>query len=152
MKRIVSFFLVFFLTFLLFSGCKSNNAIVQPLNLKSGDIVKITVSMKDSGEIKSMALSVDFDQDDFELLEGQWLNHQAILSDFNLDTKDAAIAFEEGTKYNGEIFSFFLQAKRDVIASTNDINVIPILKNEERDIPCNGIGLAINRVVDGIAS
>ena len=151
MKRIISFFLVVSLALLLLSGCKSDNEIAQSLDLKSGDVVEVTVTMKDSGKIKSMALSVNYNQDDFELLDGQWLNHQAILSDFNLDTKDAAIAFEDGIKYFGEIFSFRLQAKHDFTASTDEISVIPVLKNEERDISCSGIGLAMEKVLDGMA-
>ena len=85
MKRIISFFLVVSLALLLLSGCKSDNEIAQSLDLNSGDVIEVTVTMKDSGKIKSMALSVNYNQDDFELLDGQWLNHQAILSDFNLE-------------------------------------------------------------------
>lgn len=124
------------------TGLTSESAVVT--TVKSGDIFTVKVNMDDSGLIKAMALSLQFNEDDFELVDGQWLNHKAEISDFNLENRDAAIAFMEARNYYGEIFEFRLKAKKDVSVNLDDIRVNPILKNGVDDVACKGIILSID--------
>lgn len=109
---------------------------------KKDDILTVKVSMDDSGLIKSMALSIKFDENSFELLDGKWINHNAVLSDFNKENMDAVISFADEENFYGEIFEFRLRVKKDMTFSLDDIRVNPILKNGVDDIVCKGIVLA----------
>ena len=110
---------------------------------KKDDVVTIRVSMSDSGSFKAMALSLEFDKDTFELVDGEWINHKAVLADFNKENLDAAIAFAEAETFCGEIFEFSLKLKKDVKFTLDDIHVNPVLKNGIEDIVCKGIILNI---------
>lgn len=140
MKRI-SVLLLLFTVLLLFSGCGKSESAKDKFSVKENETFFVTVSMEDSGEIKSMALSLFFDDNAFELVNGEWLSHNAVIADFNLQNKDAAIAFEENTNYCGEIFRFSLKAKKDLIIIDDMIMVESVLKNEQETLECNGITL-----------
>lgn len=127
---------------LLFSGCSKSEYTSTPIDVKKGEVLSVRVSMEDSGAIKSMALSLYFDDDAFELVDGEWLNQQAIIADFNIENKDAAIAFKQDTNYSGEIFEFSLKAKKDITVIDDVIAVETVLKNEQLTIECKGINLS----------
>ena len=151
MKKVTFFLLVFWLILFQFSGCRENEKTLQSLELEMGNVVLVTVVMEDSGSIKSMALSVKYNQEDYELLDGQWLNHQGVIADFNLENQDAAIVFKDETNYYGEIFEFRLRAKHNLVASVDDISIVPVLQNEGEMISCNGITLAMQKVSNNLA-
>ena len=144
MKK-VSILLALLSVLLVFSGCGKSKMAEQNFIVKAEETFFVTVSMKESGEIKSMALSVYLDNNAFELLEGEWLNHNAVIADFNKEAKDAAIAFEKGTDYCGEIFRFSVKAKKDLTIIDDMIIVEPVLKNEQVTVECNGIELAYSK-------
>lgn len=88
-----------------------------------------------------MALSIFFDDDAFLVVDGTWLNHNGEIADFNKETKDAAIAFKDEVNFSGEIFSFTLKAKKDLVIIKDVIMVEAVLKNENEDVECKGISL-----------
>lgn len=140
-----SILLVLFAVLLVFSGCGKSNPSDGRITVEADETFFVTVSMKDSGNIKSMALSVYLDDSAFELLEGEWLNQDAVIADFNKENKDAAIAFEKDTVYCGEIFRFSVKAKKDLTIIDDMIIVEPILKNEQVTFECKGIELAYSK-------
>lgn len=144
MNRKISFILVLVTVFLMLSGCKEEAA-SDKFSVVSGDEIIVTVSMEDSGAIKSMALSLYFDDNAFELLEGAWLNHNAEIADFNKENKDAAIAFLEENCYSGEIFEFSVKAKKDITIIKDVFMAEPVLKNEQETIECKGITLSYEK-------
>lgn len=111
--------------------------------VKKDQIFTVRVSMDDSGPIKSMALSFDFSDEDFELIDGQWINHKAILADFNIENRDAAIAFVEAENYFGEIFEFRMKAKKDIEVNFDSIRINPILKNNSDNVNCKGVVITV---------
>ena len=123
----------------------NNNQVTEAVDLKAGDSLVVTVTMADSGVIKSMALSFSFDDSAFEIVDGDWLNQHAIIADFNIENKDAAIAFKEDTNYCGEIFEVELTAKKDITVVDNIITVDPVLKNEQLDVECKGLTLSYEK-------
>ena len=114
----------------------------EAVELKTGESILVTVSMEDSGAIKSMALSFSFDDDALEVVAGDWLSKKAVISDFNIENKDAVIAFINDTNLSGEIFELELKAKQDISVSDDMITVKPVLKNEQLSIECKGIELS----------
>ena len=124
---------------LVISGCGKTKMDTDLFKVSTGDTFTVNVSMENSGEIKSMALSLFFDENAFDLIDGKWLNHDAVIADFNKENLDAAIAFKEGTEYYGEIFEFTVKAKRDLTIIDDMFIVEPILKNEQIVLDCKGI-------------
>lgn len=144
MKKI-SILLVLLSVLLVFLGCGKSKPSDKKFTVEADETFFVTVSMKESGEIKSMALSVYFDNNAFELLEGEWLNHNAVIADFNKKAKDAAIAFEKDTDYCGEIFRFSVKAKKDLTIIDDMIIVESVLRNDQVTVECNGIELAYSK-------
>ena len=144
MKK-VSILLILLTVLLIFSGCGKSKQSYEKFTVSADETFFVTVSMKDSGKIKSMALSIYLDDSAFELLEGEWLNQNAVIADFNKENKDAAIAFEKDTVYCGEIFRFSIKAKKELTIIDDMIIVEPVLKNEQVTIECKGIELAYSK-------
>lgn len=144
MKK-VSILIVLFSVLLVLSGCYYPKDADVKFMVEAEETFFVTVSMEDSGAIKSMALSVYFDDDAFEVIAGEWLNHDAVIADFNIEAKDAAIAFEKNSNYCGEIFRFSVRAKKELTIIDDMIIVEPVLKNEQVTIECKGIELAYSR-------
>lgn len=142
MKKYISTILAIALLFSVFTGCGKTNDENKPFDVKAGDVFTVRVSMEDSGLIKSMALTIYSDDETFEILDGKWLNHQAVIADFNRENKDAAIAFKDDTNYHGEIFEFTVKAKKDITVIDEVFSVEPVLKNEQNKLQCNGISLS----------
>lgn len=140
MKRI-SIVFVLISVLLVLSACGKSEFEKERFTVKAGETFSVTVSMADSGAIKSMALSLYFDDNAFELINGKWLNQNAVIADFNMQTKDAAIAFEDDIDYCGEIFKFSLRAKENLVIIDDMIIVEPVLKNEQVTLECEGIDL-----------
>ncbi len=141
MRKSISVLLIAISLIFVFSGCKKVNCAPDndTFNVKSGDTFLVKVSMEDSGKIKSMALTFYTDNDAFEVIGGCWLNHQAVIADFNKENKDAVIAFKEEVNYYGEIFELEVKAKKDLTIIDGMFDVDTVLKNEQEDVACNGV-------------
>ena len=100
---------------MIFSACNPTKGGTDNFSVKNGESFTVTVNLTDSGAIKSMALSIFFDDDAFLVVDGTWLNHNGEIADFNKETKDAAIAFKDEVNFSGEIFSFTLKAKKTLL-------------------------------------
>ena len=129
----------------MFSGCGKTQPENGKFEVKSDETFTVNVKMEDSGNIKSMALSLYLDDDAFEVVDGEWLNHKAVIADFNKTNKDAAIAFKEDTNYCGEIFKFTMKAKKDLTIIDDMIIVEAVLKNGEETLECKGIELSYTK-------
>lgn len=145
MKKIISVLLIAISLILVFSGCKKTQTASESFEVKSGDTFFVKVSMEDSGLIKSMALTFYSDDSAFEIIDGKWLNHQAVISDFNKENKDAAIAFKEENNYCGEIFELEVQAKKDLTIIEGMFDVDAVLKNGQETVACKGITISYNK-------
>lgn len=144
-KKAIVLLLTLAMILLNFSGCVKENHWCDSIEVKSGEMFSVKVSMEESGTIKSMALDLDFSDEDFELVSGNWKSENAIISDFNKVNKDAAIAFQDDTDFHGDIFELSLTAKRDIVVGVGSITVKAVLKNEQREIECKGISLAYSK-------
>ncbi len=134
--------------FLVVFGLIKNAQKEEKFEVKSGETFTVKVSMADSGPLKSMALSLYFDENAFELVEGKWLNQNAEIADFNLENKDAAIAFSKETTYCGEIFEFSVKSKSDMVIMDDMFIVEPVLKNGQRFLECKGITVSFEKEKD----
>lgn len=134
--------------FLVVFGLIKNAQKEDKFEVKSGETFTVKVSMADSGPLKSMALSLYFDENAFELVEGKWLNQNAEIADFNLENKDAAIAFSKETTYFGEIFEFSVKSKSDMVIMDDMFIVEPVLKNGQRFLECKGITVSFEKEKD----
>lgn len=141
MKKKISVVLVILTVIMIFSACNPTKGGTDDFSVKNGESFTVTVKLTDSGAIKSMALSIFFDDDAFLVVDGTWLNHNGEIADFNKETKDAAIAFKDEVNFSGEIFSFTLKAKKDLVIIKDVIMVEAVLKNENEDVECKGISL-----------
>ena len=126
-------------------GCSKTEESTDAFQVKTGETFSVTVAMENSGAVKSMALTLYFDENAFELVDGAWLAENGIIADFNRETKDAAIAFEEETELQGEVFEFQLTAKKDLTIIDDIIVVEPILKNGRDSIVCKGLTLLYSK-------
>ncbi len=145
MNKKVSVILVLITVLMIFSGCKKSESTADKFEVKSGDVFLVKVSTAESGAIKSMALTLYFDDNAFELIDGEWLGHDAVIADFNKENKDAAIAFGEDTNYFGEVFEFSVKAKKDLIIIDDMFIAEAVLKNEQETIECKGITLSYTK-------
>ena len=127
------------------SGCVKSQPDNGRFEVKRDEVFSVSVTMADSGNIKSMALSLYLDDNAFEIVDGQWLNQNAVIADFNKSNKDAAIAFEEEINYCGEIFRFNVKAKKDLTIIDDMIIVEAVLKNEQETLECKGIDLSYTK-------
>lgn len=134
--------------FLVVFGLIKNAQKEENFEVKSGETFTVKVSMADSGPLKSMALSLYFDENAFELVEGKWLNQNAEIADFNLENKDAAIAFSKETSYCGEIFEFSVKSKSGMVIMDDMFIVEPVLKNGQRFLECKGITVSFEKEKD----
>lgn len=139
MKKYLSVILAAILFVSIFSSCRKSDGIETPFDVKAEEVFTVRVSMEDSGSFNSMALTIYSDDGAFDIIDGKWLNQQAVIADFNKENKDAAIAFKEETNYCGEIFEFTVKAKKDLTIIDNMFEVEPIIKNEQGKINCEGI-------------
>lgn len=142
MKKSISVILIVLSLIFVFSGCKKAQQISESFEVKSGDTFFVKVSMEDSGLVKSMALTVYSDDEAFEIIDGKWMNHSAVIADFNKENKDAVIAFKEAENYCGEIFEFEVKAKKDLTIIDGMFDVDMVLKNEQETVNCKGITLS----------
>lgn len=134
--------------FLVLFGCIKNAQREEKFEVKSGETFTVKVSLADSGPLKSMAISLFFDESEFELIEGEWLNQKAVIADFNMENKDAAIAFSKETTYCGEIFEFSVKSKNDMVIINDMFIVEPVLKNGQQFLECKGITVSFEKEKD----
>lgn len=142
MKRKISVLLLLLVLTMTFFGCGKDSGKSDSLTVKKDEEFTVNVTMEDSGSIKSMALVFYWDDNAFEIIEGQWLNHNGIIADFNKENKDAAIAFNEETNFCGEIFELKFKAKRDMIIIDGMFDADTVLKNKQETIKCHGISFS----------
>lgn len=97
--------------------------------VKRGETVTVTVSLKDVAAFKSMSISPVYDKTIFSLESGEWLLTGATLSDFNKTKETAAIAFSEAAVRNQNVFKYVLKAKEDAAVGNTNASVSVVIKN-----------------------
>lgn len=103
--------------------CSSANEV------KRGETITVTVSLKDVAAFKSMSISPVYDKTIFSLESGEWLLTGATLSDFNKTKETAAIAFSEAAVRNQNVFKYVLKAKEDAAVGNTNASVSVVIKN-----------------------
>ena len=101
-----------------------------------GDTVTVTVSLSNCAKLKSMALTPVYDSDVFELVSGEWLLTDAMLSNFDTKKGNAAIAYSAEKDANGDIFKFTLKVKDTAPFGETSLKVNPVVKNGSVSIEC----------------
>ena len=101
-----------------------------------GNTVTVTVSLSNCAKLKSMALTPVYDSDVFELVSGEWLLTDAMLSNFDTKKGNAAIAYSAEKDANGDIFKFSLKVKDTAPFGETSLKVNPVVKNGSVSIEC----------------
>lgn len=142
MKRKISVLLLLLVLTMTFFACGKDTGKSDYLKVKKDEEFTVSITMEDSGAIKSMALVFYWDDDAFEIIEGHWLNHSGIIADFNKENKDAAIAFNDETNFCGDIFELKFKTKKDMIIIDGMFDADAVLKNKQETIKCRGISFS----------
>jgi len=74
-----------------------------------GEVVTVSVSLRNGAGIAGIAVAPIYDKEVFELVGGSW-SLVGSVSDFNLQTGDGVIAFSGSREINGVFFTFDLRA------------------------------------------
>ena len=101
-----------------------------------GNTVTVTVSLSNCAKLKSMALTPVYDSNVFELVSGEWLLTDAMLSSFDTKKGNAAIAYSAEKDANGDIFKFTLKVKDTAPFGETSLKVNPVVKNGSVSIEC----------------
>lgn len=101
-----------------------------------GDTVTVTVSLSNCAKLKSMSLTPIYDSNVFELVSGEWLLTDAMLSNFDTKKGNAAIAYSAEKDANGDIFKFTLKVKDTAPFGETSLKVNPVVKNGSVSIEC----------------
>ena len=82
-------------------------AVVESLTAKSGENVTVSVTLENTPEIKSMAVSgVTFDLDNLALLGGEWKADGAVIANWNENTGKGVVTLSSAIDLNGkEVFT-----------------------------------------------
>ena len=111
--------------------------------VKIGETVTITVTLADTQKVKSLAITPEYDETAFELVSGEWLIKDALLSDFN--GTDAVAVYAEDTHCNTDLFKFVLRVKSVPVFADAKISVKTKFQNGDfsGDIEHNIIGCSV---------
>lgn len=101
-----------------------------------GDTVTVTVSLSNCAKLKSMALTPSYDSNVFELVSGEWLLKDAVLSNFDTEEGHAAIAYSAEKDANGDIFKFILKVKDTAPFGKTSLKANPVVENGSVSIEC----------------
>lgn len=107
---------------------------ISDTEIKLGETVTITISISGYEPIRSGALSIQFNQDVLEVVDGEWLVKNALLANFDKEKLKAAFACNNAQDISGDIFSLTLRAKSDAL-SAGDMNIQfePQLRNADSE-------------------
>lgn len=107
---------------------------ISDTEIKLGETVTITISISGYEPIRSGALSIQFNQDVLEVVDGEWLVKNALLANFDKEKLKAAFACNNAQDIRGDIFSLTLRAKSDAL-SAGDMNIQfePQLRNADSE-------------------
>lgn len=96
----------------IFASDHASAYVYSKSNAQVGEEVTFTVDVNNGDNIKAMMITPDYNKNAFELVDGEWLVKNSLLSDFSLDTGDGVIAFDGGVSVNQSVFSFTLRVKK----------------------------------------
>ena len=86
--------------------------VIESAVARAGDTVKVTYVLKNSCELKSIALfNLTYNSDALELVSGEWKVTDTVLQNWNSTTTNGAVAFDENSKVDGEIFAATFKVK-----------------------------------------
>lgn len=86
--------------------------VIESVVARAGDTVKVTYVLKNSCELKSIALfNLTYNSDALELVSGEWKVTDTVLQNWNSTTTNGAVAFDENSKVDGEIFAATFKVK-----------------------------------------
>lgn len=122
--------------------------------LRVGETITLTVSVNGANAAKSVGIAVNYNRNSLEIVSGEWLLSDAVMSAFDPGTAKAVLAYGQTTDMNGDMFVVTLRAKnptktaeainvevdmRDgteaVYSGTADANVIITAMDTEKTVP-----------------
>ena len=125
-----------------------NNDMVLPDDLNSevtvnisdvtgrpGETVTVYVSLDTETEVKAMSIfDIEYDSEKLTFIDGEWLDNSAIISDWNIDEKTGAIAFDDNITLSGNVFALTFETT-DVIEEYEteiscDVRIITMLEDQ----------------------
>ena len=101
--------------------------------VKKGSEVTFTVSVSGAEAANAALIEVSYSAG-FEIVSGQWLKSDALMTDFN--GEDGVIAFASATNLNGNLFKLVLKAKENA-DSKQSVTASVTLKNGSSDAGSN---------------
>ncbi len=105
---------------------------ISDTEIKLGETVTIIISISGYEPIRSGALSIQFNQDVLEVVDGEWLVKNALLANFDKEKLKAAFACNNAQDISGDIFSLTLRGKSDALSAGDmDIKFEPQLRNAD---------------------
>lgn len=122
----------------------------EKTKVKAGEEFSVTVKLDSAHPVLSMGATPDFSHDAFELVSGEWLCKNPLLSDFNKQTGDGVIMFKEVKEQGGEIFKFTLKVKDSAPAGSYNIKTSVIINynTDEGAIHCIAKNSSVEVVAD----
>ena len=107
----------------------------------TGSTITFTVKVSGVSAAKAMGIIPDFDESVFELVSGEWLVGDAVLSDFSDGT--AVIAYDSERSFNEDVFKFTLKVKSSAKSGSYNVTVIESIKNGSEQISSSVTGCNI---------
>ncbi len=90
------------------------DVVMTDVNCRPGETIEILVSIPEATDIKTLGISsIWYDVDILELVGGEWLLDNSLVSDWNADLSIGALTFAENTTVSGNFFKLIFTVKED---------------------------------------
>lgn len=123
------------------AGSAKVDSKVSATVIKLGDKITVTVSLSDCAPFKSMALTPNYDKNVFELVSGEWLLTDAVLTDFN--GTSGAVAYSSAVEKSGNIFKYVLKAKDNATLKNTTIKTDAVIKNGDTTVTSTATAVTV---------
>lgn len=152
MKKAISLLLILVLASLLVLPVSAATPLQAEIKadrteVKPGDTVKFAVSISGTTEYTTLGLKWQFDTDVFELVTGECVAEDALLSSYKPET-GFAVLYQTAGVHEGEVGTFTLKVKDAAPAGAAEVSFITSGKKGPADIPV-GINAVKITVVGG---
>lgn len=104
----------------------------------SGDIITVTVSLRDCEKVKTMGITPVYDKNYFDLVSAKWTVKGSLIDDFDEKNGNGVILFASSKDCNGEIFKFELKAKDGIASGQYKLSARMVIKDgNNKDVKCS---------------
>ncbi|MBR5540243.1 MAG: hypothetical protein IKU56_02565 [Clostridia bacterium] len=130
---LLSVMLVLTISIPAFAAGTATVACTSANEVKQGETLTVMVTVSDCDPFKSMAVTPSYDKKVFELVSGEWVLTEAMLTNFN--GTNGAIAYSSAVTKNGNIFKLVLKVKADAPVGKTSVKADAVIKNGDTTIP-----------------